>query len=547
MVKSGLLFVLTTGLTIGSYSVASPATGELLSRNDQNEKEKPNIVLILADDLGVMDLCSYSSRIHGTQPSNCYYETPNIDALAKQGVSFKRAYTPPLCSPTRATLISGQYAAKLGFNNAFGMKFVRSYRSKKITPPTGYLVNDGIARDSSTQHHALISAVSSSALISGTPDDLGADIVSIAEYMVDHDSAFIGKWHIGGGGLPGYGPKSQGFDDIAFYDEGWSDYYNWRKNWHNPGPNQQEDYLTDEITSQAVTWISNRKSENKPFFLLVSHFAVHTPLQTRTDTLTHFEEKATRGIGAHNNPKYASMIGSLDDSVGNIIDAINDAGLRESTIVIFMSDNGGALSNREGAVTSNLPFRGGKTSMYEGGIRVPLIFKWPGQFKTNSLVDMAVDATDIYPTLLAAGGYDLKNYDKFGDGQSLVSALQGQAKNNDYDKAHYFYDPFYRKEKGQNILEFTPKTVVIEGDYKLIQYHLGYSELYNLNLDPFEENEISGSSTSVADHLRGLAASWEQTIPKRYRTQKNPAYTKNKTSKFPMFRDDYYRQVNLSN
>ena len=516
----------------------------LLSHSDEGDAKKPNIVLILADDLGIMDLCSYSSRINGSKSDSCYYETPNIDSLANQGVSFERAYTPPLCSPTRATIVSGQYAAKLGFNNAFGMKRFRSYRAKNIVPPAGYLVNDGIASDGSALDRALVSAVSSSALVSGGPDDQGADIVSIAEYMVEHESAFIGKWHIGGGGLPEYGPKSQGFDEIAFYDEGWSDYYDWRQNWQKAGTNEKESYLTDEITSQAVTWISDRKVQRKPFFLVVSHFAVHTPMQAKAGTVGHFEDKVTRGEGGRENPIYASMVRSLDDSVGNIIRAISDAGLADSTIVIFMSDNGGELSKRKETVTSNLPFRGGKATMYEGGIRVPLIFKWPGQFGKNSLVPMAVDATDIYPTILAASGYSLRDYEKFGDGQSLMSVLTGQVSKSNYKKTHYFYDPFYRKVQGENVLESTPKTVVLNGDYKLIQYHLGYSELYNLNLDPFEEKEISESYPLVVTRLRNLGANWESTIPKRYRTHKNPKYKAGKASKFPAFKDSYYNQVN---
>ncbi len=296
---------------------------------------RPNVVLIVADDLGIMDLCNYSSRINGKSASDCYYETPNIDALASNGVSFARAYTPPLCSPTRASIISGQYAAKFGFNNAFSMQEFRTYAAIKSNPPAGFLANDGIKVEASAPNKALISAISSSALVAGGPDDQGKDITSIAEYMTEHDSAFIGKWHIGGGGLSAYSPKSQGFQEIAFKDEGWSDYYRWKEDWHNPGKPQGKDYLTDEITSQTVEWILGRNSSEKPFLLVVSHFAGHGPFQARVGTAEHYEKKANKGQGGHDNAIYAAMLQSLDDSVGDIMQAIRDAGMAESTIVIL--------------------------------------------------------------------------------------------------------------------------------------------------------------------------------------------------------------------
>jgi arylsulfatase A-like enzyme len=504
---------------------------------------RPNVILILADDLGIMDLCSYASRINKETPNNCFYETPNIDALASIGISFNRAYATPLCSPTRASIISGQYGAKLGFNNAFSMKAFRSYSAAKLNPPQGFLAHDRINREKSDPKKALIGAVSSSALIAGGVDDQGQDILSIAEYMTAHDSAFIGKWHIGGGGLNDYRPASQGFEEIAFHDEGWSDYFGWRNDWHNPGKTQGRDYLTDEITSQAVEWISGRQSIEKPFLLVVSHFAVHGPFEAKDSNLEYYDNKANKGLGGHGSAVYASMLQSLDDSVGDIIRALSDTGLDRSTLVIFMSDNGGVITKKGRSVTSNLPFRGGKGAMYEGGIRVPLIFTWPKRFDKGTLVDTAVDATDIYPTILAATGYSTEKYDKFGDGQSLTPLIDSQPNNGAYRKPHFFYDPFYRVVGSENsILETTPKTVVIEGKFKLIQYHLGYSELYDLVADPFENTDISSSEPVEVSRLRNLAAQWEKTIPYRYRTRENPSYNEKK-SPYPVYRDAYYKQV----
>jgi arylsulfatase A-like enzyme len=536
MKKNVLILGSTLLIILAVYS-------NLRHSSEDMRSTRPNVVLILADDLGIMDLCSYASRINKMGPDSCYYETPNIDALASIGISFNRAYATPLCSPTRASIISGQYAAKLGFNNAFGMQSFRSYFAANLAPPPGFLAHDGIQQEKSAPQRALTVAVSSSALVAGGMDDQGQDILSIAEYMTAHDSAFIGKWHIGGGGLNDYRPASQGFEEIAFHDEGWSDYFSWRKDWHNPGKMQGKEYLTDEITSQAVEWIFGRQSIEKPFLLVVSHFAVHDPLQAKDSTIKYYDNKHNKGFGGHGSAVYASMVQSLDDSVGDIAKALADAGLDKSTLVIFMSDNGGVITKSGRSVTSNLPFRGSKGTMYEGGIRVPLIFTWPKRFEKGTLVDTAVDATDIYPTILAATGYSAEKYHKFGDGQSLMPLIDPQRNNGTYRKPHFFYDPFYRINASEkSILESTPKTVVIDGKFKLIQYHLGYSELYDLVVDPFESKDISSSVPIEVSRLRKLAAEWEKTIPYRYRTRENAHYNAKK-SPYPVYRDAYYKQA----
>lgn len=541
MSKIGLLIPLS-GLLLLALWVSALLTPPLI---EDTGTERPNILLILADDLGVMDVCSYYHRFNQDTKSPCFYETPNIDQLASRGATFERAYAAPLCSPTRASLISGQYGARLGFNNASSMRKFKSYRNEGLSPPAGFLVNDSIRRNHASSEKALIPAASSSALMAGSQLDAGNDVISIAEYMPDHESAFIGKWHIGGGNLHGYRPSDQGFEELAYYDEGWSDYFLWRKEWYAEGNTAGEAYLTDEITAQSVRWILNRRPDEAPFFLVVSHFAVHAPFQAKPADIQHFEDKMGKGNHVHSNSVYAAMVKTLDESVGSLVAAVDEAGLTDSTMIVLMSDNGGESLKGGQVITSNKPFRGGKGSMYEGGIRVPLIVQLPDTGSSLDMISTAVDATDLYPTIAEFAGYGLAEYQKYGDGQSLMSLLSVETKDAAYDKPHFFYDPFYRRlEDGENIHSYTPKTVVIRGAFKLIQYHLGYTELYNLEMDPYEREESSLENPLELARLRELAANWEQTIPARYRTTKNPKYAADSQSAYPVFQSDYFQRVN---
>lgn len=520
---TAIIFVLALLLAKPGLAQNSPST----------TPTKPNILLILADDLGIMDLCSYAQRIKSSAFGSCYYETPNIDRLAQTGVSFSRAYTPSLCSPTRASLLSGQYGAKLGINNAPGMKAFKSYSRKGKQPPVNYLPNDGIKRETAPKHRAIIGAVSSSVLMTGMNQDHGQDITSIAEYLSEHDSAFIGKWHLGGGNLKGYRPHNQGFEEIAYHDEGWSEYFNWQQSWHKPGNKHHQEYLTDEITHQTIEWISNRSPDDKPFFLMVSHFAVHGPWQAKEQLVSYFENKPNKGWNDHSNPTYAAQLKSLDDSVGSILQSLEKLGLANNTLIIFMSDNGGVGSKKGEAITSNKPFKGEKATLYEGGIRVPLIITWPGKLAQGDVVNNSVDVTDIYPTIASAAGYNIEAYKKFGDGQSLLPLLKNNEQQSEkYNKPHFFYDPFYRKTPFENKpIEQTPKSAVIQGDYKLIQYHSGQSELYNLEDDPYEQKNIAQLAPHDTNRLRKLLEEWEETIPARYRSKKNPKYVPAKQKK----------------
>lgn len=391
-----------------------------------SQTQRPNIVFILADDFGIVDAKAYAKHFTGTDTSKMYYETPNIDKLVAEGISFSQAYANPLCSPNRVSILTGIYASKLGFMTAMPLR--PTYYNQNLTVPEGYYAHDVLEhKDDIKIEQAWINATSNSAVPTGMDIDQGKDVVSIAEALKDYHSAFIGKWHIGGFGAEGYQPKDQGFESLAYFDGGGSAYFNWRTAWDNKskknfpempqaeweigdsGTNTGEEYLTDDLTQQALTFLDKRaKIKKEPFFLYFSHFAVHSPYQAIEEDVNYFKQKETKGWNNHKDPVYAAMIKSMDRSIGAILKKLKKTGLEENTLIIFMSDNGGIDSKitPAGDGTDNAPFLGGKATLNEGGIRAPLVFRWKGKLKEGQWVDVPVDVTDIYPTILAAAGYD---------------------------------------------------------------------------------------------------------------------------------------------
>jgi arylsulfatase A len=318
------------------------------------DEPKPNIVLILVDDLGWTDLACYGSKL---------YETPNIDRLAGDGMKFTQAYSAcTVCSPTRAALLTGKYPARLHITDWIPGQMPEN--PKLIVPDwTKYLPLEEIT-------------------------------IARALKEREYATASMGKWHLGG---EDYYPDKHGFD----INIGGTDLPN-TKHYFSPydiatitdGP--KDEYLTDRLTNEAIRFIEANKS--KPFFLYLPHFTVHLPLQAKQALIQKYKAKIKPGM-AQNNAIYAAMIDSLDQSVGRIRDELKKLNIADRTIVIFASDNGGRVPT-----TSNLPLRVGKGSCYEGGTRVPLIIDWPGVTKPGSACDTPVITMDLYPTIAEAAG-----------------------------------------------------------------------------------------------------------------------------------------------
>nr|AOE12652.1 sulfatase [uncultured bacterium] len=518
---------------------------------------KPNIIFILADDFGYMDVQGYAQHLTGEAPDKMFYETPNLNKLMSEGVSFSQAYANQLCSPTRASLLTGKYAGRLGFTTAMPIR--KTYYNQNLPIPEGYLAHDVLEhKDAIKIEQALINGISNSAIATGTTYDNGNDELSIAEALKEYHSAFIGKWHIGGFGAQGHQPKDHGFETLAWYDAGGSPYYNWKKNWNitskkifpnmpqeawemgDTGKETGEDYLTDDLTKQALYFIDEQAKENKkPFFLYFSHFAVHAPYQGKEDEVSYFQNKENKGWNGHKDPVYASMIKSMDRSVGAILNKLRETGLEENTLVVFMSDNGGIDSKitPKGDGTDNSPFLGGKACLTEGGIRVPLIFKWKGKIETGKWVDVPVDCTDIFPTILEAAGYNSKAVVKTNklDGQSVFSLLSDtQNSKNTYTKtAHYWHYPFnVIYNSPYEPLALTPHSAIRDGDYKLIFDWYGRLYLYNIETDPFEKTNLSSTNPELTNKLFKKLKDWlKQNIEKRYWPSINPNYNPNKESR----------------
>ena len=534
--------------------------------------QRPNIILILADDYGIMDSQAYAHKFTSTKASEMFYETPNIDRLISEGTSFSQAYANQLCSPTRASIITGKYAGRLGFTTAMPPR--ETYYNQNLPVPDGYYAHDVLEhKDNILIEQALINGISNSAVPTGVIHDAGRDELSIAEALKDYHSAFIGKWHIGGFGAEGYQPADQGFEPLAWYDAGGSVYFDWIKGWNNKaktrfpempqkqseigysGEETNEEYLTDDLTVQALNFIEKRsKIKEQPFFLHFSHFAVHAPYQGKEDEVAYFEGKDSKGWNGHKDPVYASMVKSMDRSVGKILDKLQETGLEENTLVVFMSDNGGIDSKitPRGDGTDNSPFLGGKACLTEGGIRVPLVFRWKGTIKEAQWVDIPVDCTDIYPSLLEAAGYDAKaivSENKL-DGESVIPLLSDikNSKNGYTKDVHYWHYPFnVIYNSPYEPLALTPHSAIRDGDHKLIFDWHGRLRLYNINEDPFEKTDLAIEMPDLRDALFTKLMAWlKENVDQRYWPTLNPDYNPKKESRETPFLDLFSAYVNNS-
>jgi len=450
----------------------------ILARCAQNESQRqPNFVFILIDDLGWKDVGFMGSR---------YYETPNIDKLASQGMHFTNAYAnAPNCAPTRACLLSGQYSPRHGVYTV-GTPERGDTRLRKLIP---------------------------------TPNERTLDprIVTIAEALkpAGYVSASIGKWHLGTD--PKLGPIGQGFDvNIAGDQHG-----------HPPAgyfspyelPNVENapegEYLTDRLTAEALNFIE--ENHDRPFFLYLSHYAVHMPIQAPESLIEKYRQKA--GTEGQNDPDYAAMIENVDTNIGKVLDKLDELDLTENTVVVFFSDNGG-----HGNVTTMSPLRGSKGQIYEGGIRVPLVARWPGVIQLNSTSDVPVIGLDFYPTFLEMAGIDTSSEQPL-DGQSLVPLLRGTGDLN--REALYWHFPAYLEpyNNEQWPWRITPCSAIRKGDWKLIEFfEYEELELYNLREDIGEQRNLSEQNPEEVKELLQDLRSWRKEMQAPVPNMLNPDY-----------------------
>lgn len=430
----------------------------------QNEKTPPNIILFFIDDLGWTDLSCYGSDVH---------ETPAIDKLASSGVVFTDAYSAcTVCSPSRAALMTGKYPARLHITDWITGHI---YPDAKLKVPDWTMYLD-------------------------TAEITLAEQLKKAGYV----TANIGKWHLGEDSL--HWPENQGFDiNIGGYNRGqpgsyFFPYDGGRSAWGVP-PNLSEgtenEYITYRLTEEASRFI--RENKQNKFFLYFPHYTVHTPLQAPDSLIKYYEEKIKEG-DRHHNAVYAAMVHTLDQSVGQIMKVLEEEGLVNNTVVLLTSDNGGLVVR--GNVTDNTPLREGKGSVYEGGVRVPLIARVPGVSPGGTVCTETVITMDLYPTIMKLAGLEgIEN-----DGKNLVPLLQNPEDSLDRLSVFWHY-PHYHPGGA------TPYSSVRQDEWKLIYFFEDDNiELYNLDEDISESNDLASRMPEKVSELKQtLELWWEET------------------------------------
>lgn len=455
------------------------------------QERPPNVILILVDDLGWMDLSCQGSD---------YYKTPNIDRLAKEGARFTNGYAAcAVCSPTRAAVLTGRYPHRIGVTDWIRSRFQRGGLGTPDKNPTAYV--GGKKRKS---------------LCPPNPYWMEHEERTIAEALGEakgYRSAYIGKWHLGD---PDWFPTKQGFTE----NRGGCDYgqppsyfdpYNQPKGKHEtlragihklPGRKPGE-FLTHREADEALALIRQWKDE--PFFIQLGNYAVHTPIQALPAVAAKYQKEGKTPIQA----KYAALVESVDDAVGSILGLLEELDLDEQTLVIFTSDNGGL--DRNGSPTDNAPLRSGKGYAYEGGIRVPFLVRWPKVIPPNQVSDTPVSSIDLFPTILAASGTPLPT-DRPIDGLSLLDHLKN-ASPLDRDKLVWHF-PHYRHNPG-------PYSILRQGDWKYIKFWDGPAELYDLKKDPGETTNLAESNAErvasmdavLMEHLKQQEAKLPRSNP----------------------------------
>jgi len=437
---------------LGAAHLAMP----ILSRGAQACTNKPNIILILADDLGWAELECYH---------NTFNETPNLDRLAEEGMRFTQAYAAaPVCSPTRAALMTGQYPPRIGI--------------------TDYL------RPNDKNH-------------------LSTEHITIAETLkhAGYATGIIGKWHLTGyanHGAEEFPPNVHGFDDTIVSENrgigGGSYFHPYHFNREIKKRLPGREHLVDRMNLEATEFI--RRHKDRRFFLYLSHYAVHTRLHGKEELVSKFEKKPKAGKGntaRRNNPHLAAQLKSIDEGVGMIMNTLDKLGLAEKTMVVFTGDNGG-----ESRVTSNAPMRAGKSTLYEGGIRVPLILHYPGATPSGAVCKTPVSSIDFYPTFCEITGIKPDQQQRV-DGVSMMPLLRDPEAKLKRDPLYWHY-PLLKP----HFLGGRSSGAIQQGHWKLIQFFdTGKSELYNLYNDIGETKNLAVKLPEKARQLEEALTNWQ--------------------------------------
>jgi len=488
------------GLLIDLQSPTGPnqAVNWQAGPDGSRRSDQPNVILIVADDLGWNDISFYGGGVAGgTVP------TPNINRIAREGIALNQATAASaICAPSRAALLTGRYPTRFGF---------------EFTPLPNGMADITVRLDRSIEadfRRPLISHLDQPGIEQPDFNTLGmpGSEVTIAELLKSqgYKTVHIGKWHLGGNN--GMAPTQQGFDEslnlagLLYLPVDHPDAVNARQDFdpidrffwsvarysvnYNEGPRFEADgYMTDYLTREAVKVIETNK--NQPFFMYLAHWAPHSPLQALEsdyDALSHIEDHTLR--------TYAAMIKALDRGVGQVLDAVRDNGLEENTVVIFTSDNGGA--HYLGLPDINQPFRGWKTTFFNGGIRVPLFIKWPNGIAAGSQLDTLTHHTDLLPTLAHIAGANAPN-DRVMDGVNLMPWLQGT-----------------------NTVTAQPPRFWRSGHYEVV-IHDGWKLqrtdrpdkvwLFHLTQDPTEQNNVAEQFPERVAELQSLLDQHDAQLP----------------------------------
>jgi len=424
-----------------------------------DNRSVPNIILILADDLGWAELGCYG---------NTFNETPNLDRLAREGLRFTHAYAAaPVCSPFRASLMSGQWPARVGI--------------------TDYLRPDD-------------------------PKHLGPEHATVAEVLkrAGYATGLIGKWHLSGYALHGaeeVPPAAQGFDEVLVSENrgigGGSYWFPYHFNREIEPRMPGKEYLVDRMNREAVEFVE--RNRQRPMFLYLSHYAVHTALAGKPELVAKYERKPGAGKGPQaprNNPHLAAQLESIDQGVGMILDKLDALGLADSTLVVFTSDNGG-----EARVTSNAPLRAGKSTLYEGGIREPLLMRWPGRIAPGGVCHAPVASVDFYPTFCQLAQAAPEPRQKL-DGLSLAALIENPRQSLARDTLYWHY-PLERP----HFLGGRSAGAIRDGDWKLIEFFdRPQVELYCLRDDPSERRDLAAQEPDKVKQLRVKLAAWREDV-----------------------------------
>ena len=451
-----------------------------MAKERVSARRPPNVVFVLADDLGWRDTSLYGSA---------FYETPHIEALAARGMTFSQAYAAnPLCSPTRASILTGLYPARVG-----------------ITTPTCHVPQEIMRpslREDGPPWQAALQAQSATRL--STEHFTLADAFQAAGYATGH----FGKWHLG---REPYDALHQGFDvDLPhWYGPGPAGGY--LAPWQFPDfPGQPGEHIEDRMAREAVGFMRRHAQAGTPFFLNYWSFSVHGPWGGKPALIERYRAKAQRDPSSpQRNPVNGAMVHSLDDAVGTLLHEIDDLGIAGETIVIFFSDNGGVHFRDIGGdrfpdlagvpITSNLPLRGGKATIYEGGTSEPLVVVWPDEITAGARSDAIVSSVDFYPTLLELTGVRAQDGQPF-DGASIVPALRGGELERQDIHCHF---PHYTPATGN-----VPSAYVRRGDWKLIRHfadgpdQTDRYELYDVARDNGETTDLAARDPALVDELR---------------------------------------------